>query len=697
MNKENTQTLADGAVSAGSSVPAVPGRTAHRSGFALRSLGFGLALSAATLLLSVRPAGAGEDLVTINMAEKELDVVVFMETASQITKKSFIYDPQLKGKKVSVIFPRGETMTREKALKLFLAMLDKQNYSVTDYGDFVKVVPLDQVRTSPQEMRVLDPTKPMPPLSIEDRMLTLVYPLKYADATRASSFLAGLINRRSGSVVAMPESNLLVISDFSANLDRLLEVLRLLDVKAPEETLEVVQLKNVPADEMAQKLAQIIQAKTGRTARQPGKPQTAVQITAFPRTNSLVLLALPDDLAEIKKVIEILDVPFKVPAKVHVYQLKNTKAEDLAKVLQQIYGATITAPPAGVQGTQPAYVSGSRTPIVADPHTNSLIITCDEEEFSQLSAMIQKLDVRRPQVVIEGAIVELTQNLVRTLAAELAETARIGNTSVALSTGFGLSKFVEKDKGITVPGAPGTRQPTPSSGLFSSVRRGQRRIPLLISALETTGEAKVLAHPSLLTNDNQKASFKSTDQEPTRTTNVAQGGEVITSFGGFQEAGITLEITPHISAGSEEDPENAYLQLEILQRIEGFTGERDPQGVVPPPKFTREVQTVVTVPNEQLIVLGGLTRRDTRESVNGVPLLKDIPVLGYLFRRSEDEKKEHTLYVFISPRIMTAADFRDMAQYTNKIEGNLKKNTGVEVEQNPVDKRDGTDDRKQAD
>lgn len=636
-----------------------------------RALTLGLVVWSVELL-----SAGGEEFYTIQAGRQEWDVVSFMESASQLTRKTFLYDPMLKGKKISVILPEDLRVTKEQLLKFFESVLEKHNFSVTDYKDFVKVVPLDTAKTAPMEIVIGEPKEP---LNLEDKLMTLVYPLKYADPTRAQSFLSGLINRRSGNVAVLPESNLLVITDFSANLSRLYEVIKLMDVKAPEELLEVIPLKYVPAEEVAQKLSQILQAKLRGRALPRKRAVQLAQITPFPRTNSLIVYALPDLIEEIKQVVKLLDVKYEVPAKIHVYELQNAKAEELAKVLQQIFGGVIKPPP-GVKGSG-ARALGARTTIVADPHTNSLIITAEEEEYAQLEEMIRKLDLRRPQVVIEAAIVELSENIRKEISAEVAlvDKFRKGKTQTFFATNFGLTEYIEKfgeGKRLTIPGEPGSRKILGRSGALGTIVRGSRgRLPLIVSALEATGEARVLAYPKLLTNDNQKATFKSTQQEPTRTLQTTPTGGDITSFGGFQEAGITLEITPHISGSN-------YLQLEILQKIEGFTGERDPEGVVPPPKFSREIETMVTIPDGEVIVLGGLTRQDRRDSITGVPLLKDIPLLGFLFRSSTKETRKTTLYVFISPQIMTEENFSDLTGYSSGLSEKVEEKTGENFREN---------------
>ena len=233
------------------------------------------------------------------------------------------------------------------------------------------------------------------------------------------------------------------------------------------------------------------------------------------------------------------------------------------------------------------------------------------------------------------------------------------------ATSFGLTQLVDEDGNPITgdnPGIPVGRLPIPSNGIQTGLFRDNIfQIPALLSVLKTENDLRVLAMPRLLTNDNQQARFTVSQAFPvtefTTTTGVVQQ-----SFDEFEEAKTELKITPHISSAN-------YLRLDIEQLIEVFTAAQiDPS--VPPPKTTREITTSITIPNHQTVVIGGLRSHNYRETVNKVPILGDIPILGYLFKNTSRTVSLNHIYIFCTPHILKESDFKDLYKisYDNKVE-----------------------------
>jgi general secretion pathway protein D len=205
---------------------------------------------------------------------------------------------------------------------------------------------------------------------------------------------------------------------------------------------------------------------------------------------------------------------------------------------------------------------------------------------------------------------------------------------------------------------------TSQGGIFGMHRGKEWRIPALLTLLGSDSAVNVMSLPRVLTNDNEKAELKVLDKVPTATSSAAGTSSVQAGFGGFQEAGITLSITPHISEGG-------YLRLEIDQKISQFTGTSQAissggktVGILPPGKTQRELKNVITVPDGKTVIIGGLTSRTLQTTVSKVPLFGDIPLLGELFRHTTSDWKRTSLYVFITPHILredSQEDFRRLS------------------------------------
>jgi general secretion pathway protein D len=268
-------------------------------------------------------------------------------------------------------------------------------------------------------------------------------------------------------------------------------------------------------------------------------------------------------------------------------------------------------------------------------------------------------------VLIESALIELTGSDFRDIGVEwaLADTSEDGGFAV---TGFGFSELDDVD----LDGAPDTRIPiTPTGGLVAGILSGDSvNLPLLLSAAQRTTGANVLNVPSVLVNNNGSAKVVTLDQQPTtQVTANGVGGQTQTNFAGYEDAGITLEISPSISA-------SRYLRLDISLVVSNFVGAFQSVGNVPPPKVTREMQTTVNVPDGDTMVIGGVISDSQQTTRDGVPWLADLPLIGALFRHDSDNNSRTTLYFFVTPHILRDPDFADLSEISY-----LKKLNAAEI------------------
>ena len=602
-------------------------------------------------------AAEGEEagLIDITSAD-DIDLLALMKWAGAYTDKNFLYDPTMKRKKVSVHFPNNIPQTS--VFKVFLSVLEMNKYGIVDYGEFCKIVQLTDAKTSRMDIVTPDDASKLP---VEDRLVTVLLPLEHADPMKVQPVIQAMINTRIGTVRGLADTSFILITEMAANLPNIIKIVRLVDQKADEPSIVVIRLQHAAVDEISSKLTSLVQAKTRGSARKRrgAQAQQAVQIVPYPPTNSLIVLGFPDAIEEVREVVKILDQEvLGEVTEIRLYQLENTEAKTLAGVLDQVYTKgqsrkkTLRGKVQVLESPPPS--------IVAEENTNSLIVIAGSNEFDELDAIIETLDVRKPQVFIEAAIVEIRGSEDFNLGVELLmfEQPKEGRNRGFGWTSSGLSTLAFTG-GETPEGDPtiqGRIPNTGGSGLVLGMTRGVSKIPFLLAALQKDRQFELLEQPMLLTNDNEKATFKSTNQVPTTTFTTTTTSTDTRSFGGFQEAGVTLEITPHISKDN-------YLTLEIQQKIEKFTGaSEDPS--VPPPKISREVQATVTVPDRRTVVIGGLTTDNQDEAIGGVPLLKDIPFLGKLFQSRSTSKEKSTVYLFITPHILADDDFAGLMDYT---------------------------------
>jgi general secretion pathway protein D len=437
----------------------------------------------------------------------------------------------------------------------------------------------------------------------------------------------------------------------------------------------VVPLEFAAAEELADTITELLEssrrAAQARTQQQAAQGvtgqlqqgQTESKIMVDARTNSLLVMAMPEDMPRIKDLIAKLDTEvIQGERTYHIYNLNNVDAEELAETLDEFIrdASRVTAGGArGAQGqAQAAGATASRSGevvVVADKTTNSLLIAASRSKYQEVLELIQRLDERQDQVLIETALVELTGQDSLNLAVELglAEIAGDGGGEFGVSN-FGLATYDDTDG----DGIPDVKVPNITTGLTAGILQGDDfSLPVLISALQERRDTNVLNVPSVLVNNNGSAQVESKDAQPTTQITATGGvsGQTQENFREYVEAGITLDISPTISA-------SRYLRLNINLEVSTFVGAVN--GAIPPPKLTRKLNTVVNVPDGDTMVIGGIITDNKGRTRRSLPWIGDIPVLGYLFSDTEDSQSKTTLYFFVTPHIMRDRDFADLAKYS---------------------------------
>ncbi len=548
-------------------------------------------------------------------------------------------------------------------------------------------------------------------------VLTTSFSMKYVNAQEAMNMLQSYFtDPLLESVRAVTNSNSLVVTGYAQTLYGIKQLIDLIDVKPTEfePKFAKVQLEFAVAEEIKPILDQLVAADRGQATNRPGtvpqannsglpanlqEPEPVIE--ADPRTNSLLVIAAQKSLDKIIHFIRTLDTEVDPRGDTHVYRLKNSAAKDLEEVLSDwaqnsgagsSSGGTRSGANGAAGGAGTAGNSGSlEQPItvVADEASNSLIITASKSRYAQILEIVKKLDERRRQVLIETALVEISGTLNDQLGVELGYVSVAKNPDNDTNRGFGVTQFgLSQLKDTNDDGIVDTRIPigiapdqSGNVGITAGIFSGKDfAIPVVLSALKRTTDVNVLSQPSVLVNDNEEAIIRTIDEVPTFT--ISQGvNSDQQSFNDFVEAGITLNISPSISAGN-------YLRLLVKLEVSAFT---DPSGN-PPPKSTREVETSVTLPDSHTMVIGGIVQDDQRHSESKTPWLGELPLFGWLFRNTTENDTRTNLYVFLTPHIISD-DFATLDELSYLKKQEMEKLNGKIYLVDPDWDRDNADTR----
>ncbi|HEY7655423.1 MAG TPA: type II secretion system secretin GspD [Burkholderiales bacterium] len=624
-----------------------------------------LAAALLVVLALCGPAGAQDERVTLNFSNTEIEAVV--RAIAKFTGKVFVVDPRVKG---TLNLTIEQPLSPEQALAALSAALRLQGVVLVESGGVVRVVPEADAKLQGGAVQY-GPSTQAP---IGDQLVTRVFRLNYAAAASVVQVLRPLI-APNNTITAYPANNTIVVTDYAENIRRIARIIASVDTPAGSE-IDIVQLQHAIASDLAVLLGKMLDA-----AAQGGDPSQRVTILAEPSSNSLLIRsASPARVNLVRSLIAKLDQPSAVPGNIHVVYLKNAEATRLARTLLgaggepaaglsqsttptvfQAAGRPPTTPQPGQQlGAAPtapsptmaaAPVSGQLggALIQADPTTNTLIITAPDAVYRQLRAVIDKLDVRRAQVFIESLIVEVTSDQ----AAEFGIQWQAGTGSAAAGSDAGViggTNFGGVGQNIIGVAA---NPATVGSGLNIGIAKGQITLPgvgtitnlqFLARALEQTSKANILSTPNLLTLDNEEARIIVGQNVPFITGQFTTA--VSATVNPFQtierrDVGLTLRVRPQISEGGA-------IKLVIYQEVSSIALPTE----AGPITNMRAIETNVLVDDGSIVVLGGLVQDSVTTTVEKVPVLGDIPLLGHLFRFETRKQEKTNLMVFLRPYVV---------------------------------------------
>ncbi|MBK8537428.1 MAG: type II secretion system secretin GspD [Candidatus Competibacteraceae bacterium] len=615
----------------------------RRQALRRRALG-GLLLSA---ILAV-PVNAAP--VTLNLKDAEINALV--ESMSVLTGKNFIVDPRVKGR-VTII--SAKPMDEKELYQVFLAVLGVHGFAAVPSGNVIKIVPAAGAKQ--ESIPTVDQRGGVEP----DQIVTRVIQVQNVSAAQIVPILRPLIPPQ-GHLAAYTPTNVLIISDSAANVERIASIIARVDLASNEE-VEIVALRHASATEIVRVLTALEQGKARNDpAAAVGTPPRMV---ADERTNSILLSGDKASRLRLRALVTHLDTPRDGGGNTQVVYLRYAKAKDLMTVLQGVSKslsgeAGRSAPlPGQVPGAAPSSSSGSSlVDIQADAATNSLVITAPPEMIRSLRTIIAQLDIRRAQVLVEAVIAEISAEKTAELGVQWAvgTSNAIGFTNFDAGTSslaniIGLAAQADQGDLTAISAARIPQGIQIGVGDFT----GNNRFGALISALAKDADTNVLSTPTVVTLDNEEAEIIVGQNVPfvTGSYTTATSGNSTSQVGNpFQtiqreDIGIKLKVKPQINEGNA-------VKLEISQEVSNVvpSANASTQG---PTTNKRAIKTNVLVENGQILVLGGLIDDKLDESAQKVPLLGDLPLLGGLFRYRNTTKLKRNLMVFLHPVILRDA------------------------------------------
>lgn len=630
-----------------------------------------------------------------NATSEALNLAHFVKLCETATGLNFTYGPDTAGnlEKAPLRMFGTKRIPKSDFFQFFQIMMIINDFVCTKVGpDHLSVwliqslagnarttVRSDAVYVSPED---LDRYADQPAV-----LINTVVDLPNTDVrTLSNSMRTMFTDANTQQIIPVGNSNSLIITGFGSNVAAIVRMLKFVDEASDQAIVvpefEVIPLEFASADELSETLTDLLEASRrsvqarGQQQQQAGvtgalqSGQGEAKIMVHTPTNSLLVMAMPDDMPRIKELVARLDVDvIQGERTYHIYALEHAAAEETAKTIEDFVKDASRVQAGGARGGggaagQPQAASTSQrneVVVVPDKATNSLLIAANRSRYEELLELVKRLDQRADQVLIETALVELSGQDSFRLAVELglADITGDGDGQFGVSS-FGLSTFNDTNG----DGVPDIRTPNlfdgaAPTGLSAGILSGDDfSLPILINALETRRDSNVLNIPSVLVNNNKSAKVTSKDEFP--TTQVTLGGAGVggtqQNFKEYVEAGITLEISPTISASH-------YLRLNISLEVSTFTGAVT-AGAIPPPKVTRTINTQVNVPDGDTMVIGGIVTDNKGATSNSVPWLGDIPILGYLFGDNSTSHNKTTLYFFVTPHIMRDRDFADLSEYS---------------------------------
>ncbi|WP_290537501.1 MULTISPECIES: type II secretion system secretin GspD [Alcanivorax] len=588
-------------------------------------------LSAAALTGQAQVA-ASEDGKSWTVNIRNADIQAFISQIAEMTGKNFVVDPRVRARDVTVVSTKA--LTAAEVYELFLSVLQVHGYAAVPSGDIIKIVPNTTAKQS--NLPLVGKNE-----AGGEELVTRVIPVENSPVEELVPVLRPLVPQY-GHLAAVGSANALIISDHMDNIRRMEAIIASLD-NAESEDVQVIKLEHAFAGDMVK----MLESLTPQTGGRRGKTKDGgVTVVADERTNRLIIKGDRITRQRMAQMIRNLDTPASATGGVQVVRLSHGDAEALAELLKNFAEGASAAKPGADGKAAAASITGDKVSIQADKSLNALVIRAEPAMMKEIMSVISQLDVRRAQILIEAAIVEVSGDTGKAL----------GFQYVAGSDESGVGAINFGNAGLTINSivqALATDDPSGlalgdgiTMGFGEEDSNGDLKWGALIQALSTSTDVNLLSTPSILTLDNQEASIVVGENVPFITgTSTSTGSGVSNPFQTIQreDVGLSLKVTPHVAGLStirlELEQENSQVKDSVGEAADIVT-------------TTRKLESTVLADDGETIALGGLIRDNITKTVRKVPILGDIPLLGILFRSTSNSREKSNLMVFLRPTIL---------------------------------------------
>ncbi|MCP1673031.1 general secretion pathway protein D [Natronocella acetinitrilica] len=575
-------------------------------------LGLLLTLAAGPIAAQQERVERGQP-VTLNL--KDADIRALINTVAEVTGRNFIIDPRVRGQ---VTLISRAPMEPDELYRAFLSVLQVHGFATVPAGEVIKIIPDANAKQLGPDMGTA---------AASDDIVTTVIQVENVPVAQLVPILRPLLPQQ-GHLAAYPPTNVLIVSDRSGNVERIAALVQEVD-RAGDDEIDIVRLQHASVGEMVRILNSL------RRTDAETVPAQQVQIAADERTNSVLLSGDRAQRLRMRALIAQLDDPMEDEGDTHVIYLRYSRAEDLVTVLQGVTESMRERQEEAGQNGDARAIS-----IQAEETTNSLVITAPPAMMQSLRSVIDRLDIRRAQILVEAAIAEISEERGSERGVQWFVDGSDGEGFASLTNFGGVGTSIGSL--LTL----GSSQPQVDDGLSMVVGDLDSRIRFgaFIRALASDRNTNILSTPSLVTMDNQEAEIRVAENRPFVTGQFTSEGRNVTNP--FQtidreDVGIILKIKPQINEGNA-------IQLEIEQEASNVIGTT----AAGPITNRRTIQTHVLVDDGQVIALGGLMDDDVQEQEQRVPGLGSLPILGELFRYRSTSTTKRNLMVFMQPTIV---------------------------------------------
>ncbi len=647
-----------------------------------------------------------------NIYFDKVEIEKLVQTVSDVTCKTFILPENIRGK-ISIIGPENGKVEvdAEQFYAAFLAALDANSLAVYANGKFMKIVDKQRAKQFPIQT-IIDPTEQY---TMNEQMVTRMFKIKHVEIEQLRGVLQQLVTPSGDTIPFQPDT--IIINDLASNMHRLERLVEQLDSRASSDEMRVIQIQYATAQEIADQVTKLFEAKVNRPGQRPGGfippppppgspapavsnpetagPATLTQLIPNERTNKLIIIASPAAMDRAMALIREIDIPISGgEGRINVYYLENANAEDVASTLQTLAQGTAnrpktpTPPPPGgaPRATTAAELFSGEVKVSADKSTNALVIIAAQNDYRSLVRVIEKLDIQRRQVFVEAVIMEVNLDRNSELGINFHGGVPLPSsdvTPVFFGTKYsrqGLPPSISIANLISLSGFLGGLQSSQTLNI------GGLQIPnfgIVINALQTSSDVNVLSTPHILTTDNEEAEITVGQNVPFQSGFSAGGLGGLGGLAGLSGLGGQSGLGGLGGLGSlgalgglgggvfgqiqrqnvdlklsikPQINESDYVRLVINEQIEEIASS-DP--VLGPTTSKRSAKTTVVAKDQETVVIGGIMQDRLVESVSKTPLLGDIPLLGNLFRQQTRRKVKTNLLLFLTPYIIRdAGDFR---------------------------------------